>query len=236
MMEARDAALGGQVRQEAPRTGRVMEATQKPFRLIGCSELRETLGKKAEDERRLVELIEEVPLDSIYFHTHSYFLRHSYVEQVYPNDFAQWVAMEVRDHLLAERLAVVDPFAFSNLETLREELISVIDDHLSRTPIVPRVIFGSPFHFGLSRVLEVPTGLEVRTLGAFRDAIAEVDVSAIYFHVFEARHRLGNSENDFSAWVLQSLGIPELAQRLQSINPYQGSLERLRSLLVAACD
>lgn len=206
------------------------------FRFIGCSELREILGKEAEDEKRLVELIEEVPLDSIYFHTHSYFLRHSYVERVYPNDFAQWVAMEVRDHVLGERLAVVDPIAFTNLEALREELISIIDDHLSRTSIVPRVIFGAPFHFNQSRILEVPTGLEVTTLRAFRQALAEVDVSAIYFHVFEARHRLARAENDFSPWVRQSLKLPELALKLQSINPYLGSLERLRSALITVCD
>ncbi|MDN5942244.1 MAG: DUF5752 family protein, partial [Nitrospira sp.] len=110
-----------------------MHKADKPFCFIGSSELRESLGKEAEDEKRLVELLEEVPLDSIYYHTHTYFLRHSHVEQLYPNDFAQWVAMEVRDHVLGERLAVIDPFEFQGLELLREELISVIDDHLSRT-------------------------------------------------------------------------------------------------------
>jgi hypothetical protein len=213
-----------------------MEPTQELFQFTGCSELHEILGKTAEDERRLVELIEEVPLDSIYFHTHSYFLRHSYVDRVYPNDFAQWVAMEVRDLVLGERLAVVDPFAFSNLESLREELLSIIDDHLSRMPIVPRVIYGTPFHFSQSRILKVPTGLQVGTLRAFRHALAEVEVSAIYYHVFEARHRLSSSENDFSAWALQSLGMPDLAHRLRSINPYLGSLERLRSALISVCE
>lgn len=213
-----------------------METTPQLFRFTGCSEVHEILGKTAEDERRLVELIEEVPLDSIYFHTHSYFLRHSYVERVYPNDFAQWVAMEVRDLVLGERLAVVDPFAFSNLETLRDELLSIIDDHLSRMPVVPRVIFGSPFYFNQSRILRVPTGLEAGTLRAFRRALADVEVSAIYYHVFEARHRLNSSENDFSAWALQSLGMPDLAHRLRSINPYLGSLERLRSALISLCD
>lgn len=213
-----------------------METTQGLFRFTGCSELHEILGKTAEDERRLVELIEEVPLDSIYFHTHSYFLRHSYVERVYPNDFAQWVAMEVRDIVLGEQLAVVDPFAFANLETLRDELLSIIDDHLSRMPLVPRVMYGSPFHFNQSRILKVPTGLEVSSLKAFRHALAEVEVSAIYYHVFEARHRLGSSENDFSAWALHTLGMPDLADRLRSINPYLGSLERLRSALIGLCD
>ena len=58
---------------------------------------------------------------SIYYHTHTYFLRHSHVERLYPNDFAQWVAMEVRDHVLGERLAVIDPFELQGLEPLREE-------------------------------------------------------------------------------------------------------------------
>jgi Family of unknown function (DUF5752) len=213
-----------------------MEPTQELFHFTGCSELHEILGKTAEDERRLVELIEEVPLDSIYFHTHSYFLRHSYVDRVFPNDFAQWVATEVRDIVLAERLAVVDPFEFSNLENLREELLSIIDDHLSRMPIVPRLIYGSPFHFGQSRILKVPTSLEVAALKPFRHALVEVEVSAIYYHVFEARHRLSNSENDFSTWTLQSLGMPDLAHKLRSINPYLGSLERLRSVLIGVCD
>jgi len=213
-----------------------VKKADQPFRFIGCSELRELLGKEAENEKRLVELLEEVPLDSIYFHTHSYFLRHSTLERVYPNDFAQWVAMEVRDHVLGERLAVVDPFEFRGLEALREELVSIIDDHLSRTPIVPRVIFGAPFHFNQSRILEVPTGLEVWTLQEFFAALSEVEVSAIYFHMFEARQRLKREESDFTAWIRQSLGLPELADKLRTINPYLGSLERVRSALLMTCD
>jgi len=213
-----------------------VKKADQPFRFIGCSELRELLGKEAENEKRLVELLEEVPLDSIYFHTHSYFLRHSHLERVYPNDFAQWVAMEVRDHVLGERLAVVDPFEFRGLEALREELVSIIDDHLSRTPIVPRVIFGAPFHFNQSRILEVPTGLEVWTLQEFFAALSEVEVSAIYFHMFEARQRLKREESDFTAWIRQSLGLPELADKLRTINPYLGSLERVRSALLMTCD
>ncbi len=41
-------------------------------------ELREVFGKRAIDEHRLLELIEEVPADSSYYHTHSSFLRHAY--------------------------------------------------------------------------------------------------------------------------------------------------------------
>ncbi len=207
-----------------------------PFAFIGCSELRESIARQADDEKELAELIEEVPLDSIHFHTHSYFLRHGLIEGAYPNDFAQWVVMQIGDHVLGERLAVLDPFDYPDLENLREELISVIDDHLSRSPIIPRVVFGQPFHFKRSRILEVPIGLEARTLQDFRDIVADIDVSTIYYHMFEAHFRLRRAENDFSAWIRTSLGLTTLADRIRSINPYQGSLERLRSTLISACD
>lgn len=206
------------------------------FSFIGCSEIQEILGKQAEDERQLAEMLEEVPLDSVYFHTHSYFLRTRFIERIYPNDFAEWVGEQVRDHVLAERLSVLDPFDFQSLEALREELISIIDDHLSGLTTVPRVGFGTSFFFNRSRILEVPTGVEVRTLREFRDAISEVDISAIYFHVFEAHLRLQREENDFSAWIRGSLNLPELADRMRSLNPYLGSLERLRSSLLTMCD
>ena len=212
-----------------------MTHAETTFRFIGCSEIQEILGKQAEDERQLAELLEEVPLDSVYYHMHSFFLRSRFIERTYPNDFAQWVGEQVRDHLLAERLCVVDPFDFPSLEALREELISIIDDHLAGLSTVPRVSFGTPFYFNRSRILEVPTGLEVKTLREFHDAIAEVDVSALYYHVFEAHLRLHRDENDFSAWIRGSLKLPDLADRIKSMNPYLGSLERLRSSLLTMC-
>jgi hypothetical protein len=206
------------------------------FRFLGCSEIQEILGKQAEDERTLAELLEEVPLDSVYFHTHSFFLRHRFIERTYPNDFAEWVGEQVRDHVLAERLSVVDPFEYSSLEALREDLVSLIDDHLSGLTTVPRVGYGTPFYFNRSRILEVPTGLEARTLREFRGAISEVDVSVIYFHVFESHLRLQREENDFSAWIRNGLKLSELADRMRALNPYLGSLERLRSSLLNMCD
>lgn len=206
------------------------------FQFIGCSEVQEILGKQAEDERQLAELLEEVPLDSVYFHTHSFFLRHRFIERIYPNDFADWVNEQVRDHVLAERLSVVDPFDFPSLEALREELISIIDDHLTGMATVPRVEFGAPFYFNRSRILEVPTGREATTLREFRDAIAEVDLSALYFHIFESHLRLQRNENDFSAWIRGSLKMPVLADQMKALNPYLGSLERLRSSLLTICD
>jgi len=207
-----------------------------PFRFVACLELREFVGVRAENERQLAERMEEVPLDSIYYHTHAFFLRHRFLAGAYPNDFATWVATQVRDRTLGERLAMVDPAEHPSLQALREEMIAVIDDHLRTLPMVPGVIFGEPFDFLQSRMVEVPTELEVRTLQEFRDVLLDVDASAIYFHLVEARMRLGRGQNDFAAWLDRGLGLPALAARVQALDPYSGSLERTRMRLIQLCD
>jgi hypothetical protein len=49
-----------------------------PHRFVSRVELREVLGKRAMDEQRLPELIEEVLVDSLYY------LRHPYTQVLFP--------------------------------------------------------------------------------------------------------------------------------------------------------
>jgi len=208
----------------------------EPFVFVGCVELREILGQRAEDEKELADLLSQVPPGSVYYHTHGFFLRHRVFASPYTNDFAAWVVGEVRDAVLGEKLAMVDPFEFPDLEALREELVSVVDHHLRQLRTVPRIDRGQPFDFLQSHVLELPVGIVAATLAEFRDGLAQVDVSSIYFHLFEARVRHGRQENDFSQWLRREVGAPELAGRVARINPYVGSLERARSQLLTLVD
>src|SRR5262249_27962207 len=149
-----------------------------PFRFISCMELREVLGKRAMDEHRLLELIEEVPADSIYYHTHSSFLRHAYTQQVYSNDFATWAVLYAQDRVLGERLGVLDPFAFGDIEQLRGEIIRILAEHLNHSTGASRWVVNEPFEFIRSHIIEIPLGLETRTLSEFCDALTNVEIGA----------------------------------------------------------
>lgn len=210
-----------------------MRRADNPFVFIGCVELKQALDQRATDERELLERLEEVPAGSVFFHTHGYFLRHRPQTTAYGNDFAAWVALQVRDPELAERLAVVNPFDYPNLEDLREELASVISDHLEHLSSVPRVEFGQPFYFQQSHIVAVPLGDGVWTLEEFRNGLAEADASAIYFHMVEARARLGRRAGDFAEWIRTSLDMPDLAERIGRVDTYMTSLERVRARVLS---
>ena len=194
------------------------------------------VGRSARDEQQLLEAIEEIPLDSLSYHTHSFFLRHAYIAGPYPNDFATWAAIQVRDRVLGEKLGILDPYDFENLEALRAEIVNIVDEHLSQVQIIPRVIYGEPFYFMQSRIIEVPTGLEARTLTEFRKILTTVDISAVYYHNFEAMLRLGRRMGDFALWIEEQLHLPELAQKISRLDFYMTSLESIRHRIIKLCD
>ena len=205
------------------------------FHFMGCVEIKELLGKKAEDEQQLLDIIEESPIDSIYYHMHSYFLRHYYIAGAYPNDFATWAAIQVRDRVLGERLAEVTPSGEKDLDDLRGELIDIIEDHLSSLPIVPKIGSGQPFYFMQSKIIEVPAGISASNLKEFYEAMKVVDASAIYNHIFEARHRDRLKRSDFAIWLDIGIDRADVAVKIEQIDSYMYSLEGVRCKILEIC-
>jgi len=78
--------------------------------------------------------------------------------------------------------------------------------------------------------------LQARTLTEFREILATVDISAIYYHIFEARLRLGKKQDDFSRWVEEQLNLPDLAAKIAKLDFYMTSLETIRHRLIKLCD
>jgi hypothetical protein len=216
----------------------IEQRAKQPFRFVSCMELREILGKRAMDESRLLEIIEEAPADSIYYHTHSYYLRHPFSQGLFPNDFATWVALHAQDRILGERLGILDPFEFDDIERLRVDILGIIDDHLSHLRTIPRSTTGEPFEFVRSHVIEADLALEAWTLREFRETMTGVEVGAVYNHVCEARLRKGRPSGDFAAWLSakDGLGLPDLAAEVVKVGRLGLSLEGIRTRIVRLCD
>ncbi|OQW32277.1 MAG: hypothetical protein A4E19_19810 [Nitrospira sp. SG-bin1] len=210
----------------------------RPFQFVSCMELREVIGKRATDIPRLLELMEEVPSDSIYYHTHSYYLRHAYAQTLYPNDFATWAALHAHDRVLGERLGVLDPFSYLSPEALRQDIIAILDEHLSHHPSVYRITGAEPFDFVRSYVIEAPLERQAWTLWDFRNVVHEVEVGALYFHLCEARMRKTPGFDDFSHWLKapEGLNLPQLSAQVERVVRLGLNLEGMRARIVALCD
>ncbi|HXG60683.1 MAG TPA: DUF5752 family protein [Planctomycetota bacterium] len=208
----------------------------KPYVLMTCAEVREILNRRARGEQELLDHLEEVDAASIYYHTHSYYLRGKYRHDRYPNDFATWVAEQVRDRVLSERLAVLDPFTLPDVEALRRQLVTQIEDHIEELGFAPRALFGDPFDFIRGHVVAVPAGMEIRTREDLREGLRRAPPEALYYHFFEDAFRQGRRHGTLVAWVAEELGDAPLAAALARVNPYRLHLEHLRRDLLRVLD
>lgn len=201
------------------------------FSFRSQAELVYLLGKKARNPQELKQELETVPPFSIYYHTHRFLQQHHYLSPEPPNDFAYWLTNILNLRELGEAMAAVDVVRWKNMEDLRAEFLRVLDGYLSRGKYTVSAPEGSEFHFMSCRLFVLPTRWAAHDLNEFLDAIREVSVRSLYYHVFEARMRLGTEENDFTAWF-RSMGREQLARDLSRMDPYTMTLEGLRDRIV----
>lgn len=212
--------------------GRPLKRASKPFRFYTRLCLRELTGLKARNLKELLVLLREVPESVIYFHTHHFLEQHHYLIPEPANDFALWVSDELGEETLGEKLASIDTFEFPTIDALRARIEGVISDYLAQNPDGRGVGEGREFHFIKSISFVLPTPYVAHDLREFVEVLRQISLNSLNYHVFEARLRLRKGVNDFSAWIEDCLGDRDLAEKLAYLDPYNYTLEGLRSAII----
>lgn len=208
--------------------------SKEPFVFSSRFTLSELTGIKASTISQLLECIERVPDSCIYHHTHRFLLQHQYLSPEPPNDFAYWVSEVLGEDELGEKLASIDTMQYSSITALRERIISVIGDYLKSYPLSEKKFArqGEEFYFINSISFILKTSYVANNLKEFLDIFSKITIDSIYFHMFEARIRLGKKTNDFSNWIETSIGNKKLALKISSLDPYTRTLEDLRNTII----
>lgn len=133
---------------------------------------------------------------------------------------------------LGERLAVIDPTGFKDLDELRRELIEVIDGRLDESEILSWVIPSQRFYFVRSQIVVFDTGKRISTIDELRDHIPHMSPGVIFYHLIDARRRTSGWKNDFTTWLMgYGEEHQDLASRIAEIDPYFTTLSELRDEL-----
>ncbi len=207
---------------------------KEPFRFYTRMHLSELTGLRANSLNLLANLIKEAPDSCIYNHTHRFLQQHQYLSPEPPNDFAYWVAEILGEKELGERLGSIDTMRFDNIAVLKERLAATIEDYL-KDHWMKKIMFareGEEFYFMKTISFILPTNYIAYDLKEFAELLRKITVDSIYFHIFEARLRLGRKTNDFSHWMEDSFGNKRLAGRIASLDLYHRTLEDLRGMII----
>ncbi len=203
-----------------------------PFAVKDCALITIATGMKAQNLKEFRDGLSQVPLGSIYHHFWGRLLCTQFDEPEYNNDFASWAFRGLHDKPLAERLSMVIPTDFDDLECLRQEVIDVIEQRLDESEMVPWAKADQQFYFLKSQLVVFDTGLRFDNPGQLLPHLKSLSTGSIYYHFIDARSRTSERIDDFSAWVsdLGDQHVP-LLNRLCSIDPYFSSLKEIRQIV-----
>lgn len=199
---------------------------------MDCALIAIATGIKAQNLRELRDQLQTVHPGCLYHHFWGNLLNPHFDDPEFQNDFAVWSARHLHDFKLAEKLAMVDPGSYRNIEDIRKAVIDIVEERLYESEHVPWVRSGEEFHFIRSQIVIFDTGKSYNDPSELIEIIPTMSLGSLFFHFIDSRRRTQDTKNDFSVW-LAGFGdkYKGLIAALDNIDPYFTPLTELRQEL-----
>ncbi len=203
-----------------------------PFFIKDCALAVMATGESASSLPELRDIVSRISPSSLYYHFWGSRLRLSFLQIEYLNDFARWAHFNLHDDILAERLEVIDPTDYKDLEELRQILIEIIEQRMDEAELIS-VHKDMKFYFLRSMIVVFDTPISVSHPSEWKSVLPSLSSSAIFYHFIDARKRNARPIDDFSNWLEESFHAEykELVLRIQRIDPYFFSLGEIKKNL-----
>ena len=208
------------------------QAERTPFEFFTVAYLTRIGNQFARTLNDFLKGLGECSDASIFHHTFQTLGSHHFLTEGFSNDFAQWVLTSANRDALAEQLTALDIRDYLSIAELRTDLRRVVGEFCSAHPNFAGQEAMEPFYFCESVEVTEPLGLTARNLEEFRVGVERLSHASFYFHFISSRLRLHLRTNDFSIWLENSLGLSELANRVNRIDIYTNTLDGARTRLM----
>lgn len=197
--------------------------------IMDCALIAIATGIKAQNLRELRDHVQTVHPGCLYHHFWGNLLNPRFDDPEFQNDFAVWTSRHMHELKISEKLSMVDPSVYKNIEDLRKEVLEIIEERLYQSEYIPWAKPGEEFHFIRSQIVVFDTGKSYSDPKDLISIIPTMSLGSVFYHFIDARRRTEEAKNDFSVW-LKSFGdkYNGLIAELDNVDPYFTTLNDLR--------
>lgn len=201
----------------------------RELKIMDCALIAIATGVKAQNLREFRDQLQNIHAGSLYHHFWGNLLNPHFDDPEFQNDFAVWTSRYMHDAKLSEKLSMLDPSDYRNIEDLRRSVLDIVEDRLYESDHVPWVRTGEEFHFIRSQIVIFDTGKSYADPRELLGIIPGMSLGSIFYHFIDSRRRTHDIKNDFSVW-LGGFGdkYNGLISDLDKIDPYFTTLNELR--------
>lgn len=182
-------------------------------------------GIRAQNLKELKDKLTNIHSESIHYHFWAKKLRPGFEEPEYNNDFATWAYKNLHNNKLAERLSLINPGMFSNIEDLRSKIVEVANLSLEESKTSINAKEGEKFQFTRSEVVLFDTKFAISNPEELVDVLPNLPLGCIYFHFIYSK----NDTGDISSWLSQfDSKHNNLTDQISKLDPYFFTLSEIR--------
>lgn len=205
----------------------------KPFFVKDCAQAVLSTGESAASLSEMREVLNHIGPSSLYYHFWGRHFRPAFDHPELHNDFARWSYLSLHDQILSERLGIIDPTDYKDLEELRRVLIDILDQRLDEIEHLFWSTKQNRFHFLKAVTLVFETDIVINHPVELKEYLPKMTKTSIFYHFLDARRRTPAQTDDFSFWLSEAgYGNDDILNKIAHIDPYFLSLTAQKQKLI----
>jgi len=184
-------------------------------------------GFKANSIKDFIEILKTIDKFSIFYHMYINIFNYHNLPTFYTNSFSYWFYKN--GHLfLAEKLSIIDPLDYYDLEELRNVLIQTLEKNYGKNWNEKEKI---PFYFITAEREVIECGKIAKNLEEFIDMFKDSSINSLFYHLVTSRIENKTLINDYSSWLF-NLGESKKAEKINKLDLYSMNLYEVKKEII----
>uniref|UniRef100_A0A7C4NS59 Uncharacterized protein n=1 Tax=Thermodesulfobacterium geofontis TaxID=1295609 RepID=A0A7C4NS59_9BACT len=184
-------------------------------------------GIKVYSINEFIKALKEIDKFSIFYHMYINIFNYHNLPTFYTNSISYWF-FKNGYLLLAEKLSIIDPLDYFDLEELRIALINILEENYDKNWNRKEKY---PFYFITAEREIIECERVAHNLDEFIEGIKKSSINSLFYHLITSRIENKTIINDYSAW-LYSIGESKKAEKINKLDPYTMTLYEIKEEII----
>ncbi|MDF2952969.1 MAG: hypothetical protein OD816_000214 [Thermodesulfobacterium sp.] len=185
-------------------------------------------GIKVYSIKDFIESLKVIDKLSIFYHMYINIFNYHNLPTFYTNSISFWFYKNGRI-LLAEKLSIIDPLDYYDLEDLRNVLVRTLEENYDETWNRKEE---NPFYFIEAEREIIKSGEVANTLEEFIEGVKKSSINSLFYHLVTSRIENKTLINDYSAWLF-NIGEAKKAEKISKLDLYTMNLYEIKKKIIS---
>jgi len=199
----------------------------KPFTFKAELWIPQYTGIKVRSVKDFIQTLKIIDKFSIFYHMYINIFNYHNLPVYYTNSFAHWFYKN-NYLLLAEKISIVDPIDYYDLEELRKDLVKILEDNYNHIFDKKDLV---PFYFIKAERCILECGKVATNLEEFIEGIKVSSINSLFYHLVTSKIQNRTSVNDYSAWLI-NIGEAKKAEKISKLDLYALNLYEIKKEII----